>query len=289
MLTHTGLWVGESGGRQAWVPASYFNDLSPIPTAVGSAVKTAKPTVKLERAQQRLSVPKLPAIDNSPSEEQNLSLRAKQINPNDGPLQQLYRKFSWESNPEEERISIASTPTEPPLAPLPQLKLVNHKFSWCSDDNNPQTGTPDLIRSSSLSSSSTSSTSSTPSTSTGSLKFDPIIKDLIVVGNDSDPTISETQNLHTLLDRLLGTFSTGNRKGVQPEATRAHHLGRKVKQPQNKHSRNDPEVEPQAHEPLTLHKGDDIGTEGMLINRRHPLRSKKRRHKSSTESIKLVS
>jgi hypothetical protein len=38
MLTVTGLWVGKSGGRQAWVPASYFKLLSPIPTTVGGSV-----------------------------------------------------------------------------------------------------------------------------------------------------------------------------------------------------------------------------------------------------------
>ena len=277
MLTLSGLWVGGSGGRQAWVPASYFKDLNPVPTTAGVSVDPAsqdsqerdsglrqatpfvsseseidefsrgfhdaiahrmrkaevgrdlpkpryqlvdetvgeasKSLTKLERAQKRPSMPKLPPIDKTQLSERKASVsethvESRSISPS-LPPQQLGRKFSWETVFEEDSISTVPTETGPKPTPPPllQLNVLNRKFSWISDDT-PET--PDLVRSSSLSSSSSSSISSVfsastsiSSTSTGPmLKFDPAMKDLIIVGHESSPSLSESQNLDDILEQL---------------------------------------------------------------------------------------
>jgi hypothetical protein len=178
-----------------------------------SGGEAPKSPTKLERAQKRVSVPKSLAIDKTQLSEQGTSVPENLVDSGSTspclPLQQLGRKFSWETVFEEDSISTVPTKPDPELAscPVPQVNVLNRKFSWSSDDI-PET--PDLVRSSSSSSSSSSSTSSTSSaftsvssTSTGPMhKFDPVMKDLLIVGNNSTSSLAETQNQDDFLEQL---------------------------------------------------------------------------------------
>jgi hypothetical protein len=282
----------ESQG-QARVPASYFKDLSSIPTTVAASVdricqnaqerkwrmmdetplasseiddlspafrgtisqskkegeeevgrdapksryqqvdesggEASKSPTKLGGAQKRPLMPKLLAIDKTQLSEQKTSVTETRVDSGSTspclPPQQLGRKFSWETVFEEDSISTVPAKTDPELAsPLvPQVSVLNHKFSWSSDDI-PET--PDLVRSSSLSSSSSSSASSTSSaftsvssTSTGPmLKFDPVMKDLTIVGNDSTSWLAETQNLDDILEQFSASIpdKKSKRRSTKP-------------------------------------------------------------------------
>ncbi|KAH8589766.1 hypothetical protein B0O99DRAFT_745746 [Bisporella sp. PMI_857] len=203
-----GLLVGESRRRHAWVPASYFNDLSPTPTAVGSSVETATSNARPERARKRPSLPKLSVLDETPSTEEGVSfLETTQMDSTPStPLPLLNRKFSWESKAKEENITVVPLQIDPQPAPLPQISSLPRKFSWSSDGSDQQPSTPDLIRSSSSSSSFNSSTSSTLSASTTLtgliLKFDPVIKDLIVAGSENTSFLAGTHNPDDFLENL---------------------------------------------------------------------------------------
>ncbi len=284
MLRLSGLWVGESGGRQAWVPASYFKDLSPIPTTVEAIAdpfpkdsqeresgkkletpsmsseiddfsrafhdaitqsedikalrekigsmrqsslsrnysvkkpryqlvdevvrETAKSPTMLERAlaQKRSSMPKL-AISKTTSEEENVSNPTVPVETRSRTPPQLNRKFSWEAETQGETVSTAPIQTVPEFVRLPPIKVLNRESSWSNDDT---ASTPSLVRSSTTSSSSTSSassyTSASSSVSAGTLlKFDPISKDLIIVGSNPTSPLSEFQGQS--LDDFLESLS----------------------------------------------------------------------------------
>jgi hypothetical protein len=165
-----------------------------------SGGEAPKSPTKLERAQKHLPVPKSLAIDKTQLSEQKSSVPEIRTDSESTspciPPQQLGRKFSWETVFEEDSIST-----------VPQVNVLNRKFSWSSVEI-PET--PDLVRSSSLSSSSSSSTSSTSSaftsvssTSTGPmLKLDPVMKDLLIVGNNSTSSLAETQNQDDFSEQL---------------------------------------------------------------------------------------
>ena len=183
----------------------------------GSGGEAPKFPIKLERAQKRPSMPKLLAINKTQLSEQKTSVPETRVDSGSTspclPPQQLGRKFSWETVFEEDSISTVPTGTDPKLAPPPlaQFNVPNRKFSWSSNDI-PET--PDFVRSSGLSSSSGCSASSTSSafisvssTSTGPMaKFDPIMKDLIIVGHESTSSLAETQNLDDFLEQLSASI-----------------------------------------------------------------------------------
>jgi hypothetical protein len=179
----------------------------------GVVEETAKSPTKLERAQKRPSMPKLLAIEKTMSEEQSVSLHSAQADPRPATPPQLNRRFSWESEAKEESIPTAPSQTGSKFVPLPPIKILNRESSWSSDDT---ATTPDLIRSST--SSSSSSYTSISSTSTRSmLKFDPVMKKLFIVGNDPTSPLSESQSLDEYLESLSARMLDRQNKRVLPK------------------------------------------------------------------------
>jgi hypothetical protein len=271
ILTFVGLRVGESGRRQAWVPASYFNFSPVVPAGSGtidrapedsqqresemkdetlmdneiddfsrafhgaigqsednkalteimSSTRQSSPsgsssvnkprhqfvdeafeeTAKSPTQLEQLSTPKL-ATNRTRSEEEAATAAPADLETKIATPPQLSRKFSWETETQQETLPTAPIETVPEVVGLAPIRVLNRESSWSSDDTN---HTPSLIRSSTTSSSSTSAssyTSASSSVSNGSLlKFDPISKGLIIVGSDPTSPLSEFQG-HSLDDFL---------------------------------------------------------------------------------------
>jgi hypothetical protein len=176
--------------------------------------ESPKTSTELEQAQKCPPMPQRKEIDKAQFSERKTSVLGMRVESESTspslPQQQLGRKFSWETVFEDDCISTVQkdTNSKPALPALLQLDDLSRKFSCISDDL-PET--PDLVRSSSLSSSSSSSASSTfsasssiSSTSTGPmLKFDPLMKDLMIVGHESSP---ESQDLNDFLEQLSSSI-----------------------------------------------------------------------------------
>jgi hypothetical protein len=277
ILTTVGLWVGESGGRQAWVSASYFN-LSPVVPAgsgtidrapegskqresemkdetsmdneiddfssafhdvigqsedssaltemIGSTRQSSpsrsssvnKPrsqlvdeafevTAKSPTQLEQPSTPKLATNRARSEEEAATAAPAADLEMKIATPPQLNRKFSWETETQQETLPTTPIETVPEVAGLAPIRVLNRESSWSSDDTD---DTPSLIRSSTTSSSSTSASSYTSASSFVSnrslLKFDPISRGLIIVGSDPTSPLSEFQG-HSL-DDFLESLST---------------------------------------------------------------------------------
>jgi hypothetical protein len=270
----------------------------------------------------------LSVIDETPSTEEGVSFpETTQVDSKPPtPLPLLNRKFSWESKAKEENITVVPVQIDPQLAPLPQISSLPRKFSWSSDGSDQQPGTPDLIRSSSSSSSSTSSTSSTLSASTTLtgpiLKFVPVIKDLIIVGNENTSFRSETQNLDDFLEDLSRSIldkknKRKNRGNKSPSPTSKTEAKDKQNTPSGVDVKGRAELRPGEERRFLLYRSptdiylrmkekereknkindsaeeDAIRNESEgMINRRHPLREKKKRRKSKSkggmESFKKI-
>ncbi|KAE9375967.1 hypothetical protein N431DRAFT_370949 [Stipitochalara longipes BDJ] len=286
------------------------------------AAGTVTSPTKLERTQKRPSMPKLMAIDKiqlseQPSPVLETLVDSGSISPS-LPPQQLGRKFSWETVFEEGINSTVSTKIDLQSASSspPELKVVTRKFSWCSDDSQ-HVATPDLIRSSSYSSSSSSASSST-SISTGTmLKYDPIEKDLIIVSNDATSSLPETQNLDDFLAQLsasildkkskrrsaeaLSPFSKlqlrarqdGGPESVDTKARAASPSALQAKLQANETLKALPFIRP-----IDIYRRRELehdvkdtsvesASDGMerIINRRHPLREKRKNQKMKREAV----
>jgi hypothetical protein len=159
--------------------------------------ETAKSPTQLERP----STPKL-ATNRTRSEEEAATAAPADLETKIATPPQLNRKFSWEAETQQETLSTAPIETVPEVVGLAPIRVLNRESSWSSDDTD---DTPSLIRSSTASSSSTSAssyTSASSSVSNGSLlKFDPISKGLIIVGSDPTSPLSDFQG-HSLDDFL---------------------------------------------------------------------------------------
>lgn len=279
---------------------------------------------KLERTQNSLSLLKLMEVDEAPLSEQINTVRmpvdAGSISPC-LPPQQLGRKFSWETMFEDDINSTVSTETEQSCASSApaQLEVVTRKFSWCSEDSQ-QVTTPDLVRTSSLSTSSSSSpslASSATSTSSGPmLKYDRIKKDLIIVSNDSTSSLPETQNLDDVLAQLSANIHNrkSKRRSAEPLSPfNKLELRLKSRQPMPESvatkedaaapSALQPEL--QANESMKalpfIHPRDiyrrlelesaSIGAASeenqCMMNRRHPLRERRKQQKRNREAAVL--
>ncbi|KAN0112436.1 hypothetical protein V8E51_005387 [Hyaloscypha variabilis] len=295
-----------------------------------AAVETLTPPTKLELTQKRPSVPKLSAIDETQLGEQGSPVRETSVDSGSTspslPLQQLGRKFSWETVFEEGIDSTASKEIDSQSASRspPQLKVITRKFSWCSEDSQ-QLATPDLIRSSSASSSSSCSTSSTSSASSATsnstgtmLKYDPIGKDLIIVSNDSTLSLPETQNLDDFLAQLSSSML--DRKSQRLSADALSPLSKLEVQLKSRQDDNHERVEgkdnrdaklpvlptkSQADEVRSISPTDinqqpelehdakdasvDAASDGpeQMMNRRHPLRERRKLQKMMRAEVML--
>ena len=278
---------------------------------------TAKSPINLERP----SSPKL-ATNRTRSEEETVTADPADLGMKIPMSPQLKRKFSWEAETQEETLSTAPIETVPEFVGLPPIRVLNRESSWSSDDTD---DTPSLIRSSTTSSSSTSAssyTSASSSVSNGSLlKFDPISKGLIIVGSDPTSPLSEFQghSLEDFLESLSANIEdrrskklalrSKTRLPISKSDVKDEHYGKSNKidlkaggpvgvdlpvHQASEKATGPPTLRPtdvfiqmMEEEALSLEKCPASSNDkDSILNRSHPLRSKKKRQKQKKNKSK---